>query len=94
MHLEEVGSEDAPSDDFSSNSGGNVQPACGCVHKIMVVDDNDLNLLALRSTIESRFKATVIEADNGKKALDLVTEGLAKPCKCESKIPKLIFMDI
>ena len=76
MHLEEVEIEDAPSDDFSSNSGGSVQPACGCVHKIMFVDDNDLNLLPFRSTIESRFIATVIEAKNEKWLSSWSAEGL------------------
>ena len=34
------------------------------------------------------------EAENGKLALDIFVEGLAKSCRCQTKVPLLVFMDI
>lgn len=59
-----------------------------------MVDDNELNLMALKSTIEAQFDAEVQEAVNGKVALDVFLEGIAKECNCENRVPSLVFMDI
>ena len=61
---------------------------------MLIVDDNEMNILALKSTIQTKFGAEVQEAENGKLALEIFVEGLAKPCKCQTKVPLLVFMDI
>ena len=67
---------------------------CDCSAQVLVVDDNELNILALKMTIETHFDAKVIEADNGLKALEIFRRGLAKECGCKNRVPVLVFMDI
>jgi CheY-like chemotaxis protein len=42
---------------------------CGCYPRILVVDDNQYNILALKTMIEELFHLEVEEACNGKVAL-------------------------
>lgn len=65
-----------------------------CSPRILCVDDNEMNLLALKVMLKIQFNITPDEAENGQIAVDMYKEGLRKECKCINRAYKLIFMDI
>lgn len=67
---------------------------CDCKPKVLVVDDNQFNILALKSTILDNFDVEVHEAGNGLIAVEMYTEAFNKKCNCNNRLYKLIFMDI
>ena len=68
--------------------------ACNCRPKVMVVDDNQFNILALKSTILDNFDAEVDEASNGEIAVDKFVQMFNQDCGCQNRVYRLIFMDI
>ena len=54
-----------------------------CKPRVLIVDDNQFNIFALRETIDSHFEAEIEEAENGQVALDLINHDLTKQCDCK-----------
>jgi CheY-like chemotaxis protein len=65
-----------------------------CRPRILCVDDNEYNLLALTTILSANFNIYPDEAVNGQMAIDMFKEGLNKECKCSNRAYKLILMDI
>jgi hypothetical protein len=78
----------------SSNSIPIDEPSCGCVPRILIVEDNEFNMMTVVSVIFDKYKFKPAEAQNGLIAVNMVKEALQKPCKCKNRAFKLIFMDI
>ena len=64
------------------------QKNCTC-EDILIVDDNDFNLLALKQILES-FQFSVATAHNGEIAINIIKEKAQNPC---CKAFHLVFMD-
>ena len=67
---------------------------CDCKARILVVDDTDFNVLAVKLMIKENFMLDIEEAPNGKIGYEMFKEGFDKPCGCEDRAYKLVFMDI
>lgn len=67
---------------------------CGCKPKIMVVEDTEFNLVTVVNLIKKLTSAEVIEAQNGKIAVDKFKEYNSKLCNCQNRAFKLIVMDL
>ena len=67
---------------------------CDCQPKILIVEDNVFNMMAVSSIILQKFKIKPSEATNGQIGIDMFRDALAKPCQCANRAFKLIFMDI
>ena len=67
---------------------------CQCTPKVLVVDDNQFNIQALKLTISEHFQVEVHEAINGQLAVDKFVQMFSKDCNCPNKNFKVIFMDI
>ena len=61
---------------------------------MLIVDDNEFNLLALKGNIKNNFNIEAMEAENGQIALDIFIAGILKQCSCKERVPQLVFMDI
>ena len=63
--------------------------------KILIVDDNAMNILAVSSILKLQNPSlTIFEAQNGQIAVEKYKESLDKPCNCPCKGFKLVLMDI
>ena len=60
----------------------------------MLVDDNDFNLMPLNMLITKLFQINTELAFDGSQAVALFKENYDKPCKCENRAFKFIFMDL
>ena len=78
----------------NSEMSENQESFCDCKPSILVVDDNEFNILPIKHMIKDNFNFEVEEACNGLVALQKFQAGLSKPCGCENRAFKLIFMDI
>jgi PleD family two-component response regulator len=67
---------------------------CKCQPKVLVVDDNNFNIMAITSIIKENFKIEVHEANNGEKAVEMYKKAVSKKCKCRDRVYRVIFMDI
>ena len=67
---------------------------CDCKPSILVVDDTEFNIMAVRCLVKDHFDIDVDEAKNGKIALEMYKKGFDKKCKCPDRAYKLIFMDL
>ena len=67
---------------------------CSCVRMVMVVDDNQFNILPVKTLLKQHFNLEIIEAANGQLALNGYLNMLRKPCNCANRVPKFILMDI
>lgn len=67
---------------------------CECKARILVVDDTDFNILAVKLMIKENFMLDIEEAPNGKVGLEMFKEGYERLCGCEDRTYKLIFMDL
>ena len=65
-----------------------------CKPRILCVDDQEFNLMTLRTMLETKYQITPDEAQNGQVAIDMYQEGLNKDCKCVNRAYKLVLMDI
>ena len=59
-----------------------------------MVDDTDFNSLAVKVMIKENFMLDVEEAINGKIGYEMFKKGFDKPCGCEDRAYKLVFMDL
>ena len=66
-----------------------------CTPRILIAEDNEFNMetvVQLLKAIDSEIE--LVEAQNGKIALQKFRESLNKPCNCPDKGFRLILMDI
>ena len=59
-----------------------------------MVDDTDFNVLAVRVMIKENFILDIDQAANGKIGFEMFKKGIEKPCGCENRAYKLVFMDL
>ena len=73
-----------------------IQPAPPCCSdKILIAEDNVFNMMTVVQLLKAlNPELVLVEAPNGKIAVQKYREALAKPCKCANKGFKLILMDI
>ena len=89
MESEEYKREHA---EVESSSQGN---KCQCKPRVLIVDDTEFNIIPVVKMLETHFKNTeVVEASNGKQAVDLYEECLKKPCNCIFRTFRVILMDL
>ena len=67
---------------------------CECRPRILVVDDNSYNILAVKLMLKDKFQMDIEEALDGKFAVEMFEEAIQKPCGCPNRAFKLIFMDL
>ena len=67
---------------------------CGCIPKILIVDDIEFNIIPVKIMIKENFDIDIDEASNGAIALKMYKDHLMKPCGCENRTYSLIFMDL
>ena len=54
----------------------------------------EFNIIPVRFLINHNYNLDVDDAPDGKVALEKFEEGFSKPCGCNNRAYKLIFMDI
>jgi CheY-like chemotaxis protein len=64
------------------------------VPRILVVDDTQFNILAVKTMIFEHFKIGVDQAINGLIAVEMYLEGYQRKCRCPNRTYKLIIMDL
>ena len=67
---------------------------CGCIPRILVVDDTEFNILAVKCMVKENFQLDVDQALNGLIALEMYKKAYEKPCMCNDRTYKLVFMDL
>ena len=67
---------------------------CGCIPKILVVDDMEFNIIPVRFLIRSNYGMGIDDAPDGKVAFEKFKKELNKPCGCINRAYRLILMDI
>ena len=67
---------------------------CECMPRILVVDDNTFNLMAIKCMIKENFGIEIVQALNGLEGVNAYKEGIERPCGCDNRAFKLIFMDV
>ena len=67
---------------------------CGCKPKILVADDMEFNIIPVRFLIKQNYNLDIDDAPDGKVALEKFEQGFIKPCGCNNRAYRLIFMDI
>ena len=67
---------------------------CDCEPSILVVDDTEFNIYALKTILLAMYGIEADEAQNGQIALEMVKGRLKRSCQCQDRCYKLIFMDI
>ena len=68
---------------------------CKCSATVLIVDDNPFNLMPLRMLLETKHDITVLEANNGQKALDIFIENRKQQMRCRCGVAiRLILMDL
>ena len=67
---------------------------CGCIPRILAVDDTVFNIIPIRMLLKENFEIEVEDACNGAEAVQMFKDALAKPCGCIDRAYRLIFMDL
>ena len=67
---------------------------CGCIAKVLVVDDTQFNIIPVRHLLLEHFGIEIQVAENGQEAVDMFKELLAKPCQCILRTFRFIIMDL
>lgn len=60
----------------------------------MIVEDTEFNLIAVKNMLKLITNAEIVEAHNGKIAVDLFKQYNSKSCNCPNRAFKLILMDL
>ena len=68
--------------------------SCGCQPRILAVDDNEFNIIPLSTLIKDYFDIDIEQCANGAEAVEMYREGFERPCKCNLRAYRLIFMDL
>jgi CheY-like chemotaxis protein len=55
---------------------------CDCEPRILVVDDNQFNIMVIKSMLLEDFGLEAEEAVNGYEALQMFETGMKKTCNC------------
>ena len=63
-----------------------------CCPEILIVDDTDLNRIAVRQILKTRFKLFSDEACNGLECIDMLKERTLSECSCP--FYKILFLDL
>ena len=72
----------------------NNDEGCECQPRILVIDDNQFNIMAVQVMIKENFQLETDQALNGELGVAAYKEGFDRPCGCENRAHKLIFMDV
>ena len=72
----------------------NNQYGCQCRPRILVVDDNSFNILAVKLMLKDKFNLDIHEALDGKFAVEMFNQAIQNPCRCPNRAYKIIFMDL
>ena len=66
-----------------------------CPQRILIAEDNEFNMMTVVTLLKDiNPELTIVEAQNGKIAVDKFKEAVKKECKCNNRGFKLVLMDI